>query len=90
VTVCDCPAARLKAPPPLTTENGAARSPTLPVNAAVEVAWLVTVRVWIEVCPTETFPKLTAAGVMEIFVTGATAVTFTVPTIPKKQWGEQK
>jgi hypothetical protein len=36
VTVFDWPGVRLKAPPPLTTENGAARVPTFPVNVAVE------------------------------------------------------
>ena len=37
MTVCDWPGAKLKAPPPVTTKNGAERVPTFPANAAVEV-----------------------------------------------------
>ena len=52
VTVTDCPGAKVNAPPPLTTENGAKRVPTFPVNAAVELAWLAIVMLWFEDCPT--------------------------------------
>ena len=34
----DCPGVRLKAPPPVTIENGVVSVPTLPVNVAVEPA----------------------------------------------------
>ncbi len=43
VTDLVCPGARLKAPPPLTTEKGAVRLPTLPVRVPVELVWLVIV-----------------------------------------------
>jgi len=45
VTDFDCPGVRLKAPPPLTTEKGAERDPTLPVKAPVEPVWFVIVTV---------------------------------------------
>ena len=57
VTVTDWPGAKLNAPPPLTTENGAERVPTSPVNAVFELAWFVIVMFWFEDCPTVTFPK---------------------------------
>ncbi len=71
VTVTDCPGVRLNAPPPLTTENGAVKAPTLPVSVALEVAWFMMVIIWSEGEPTVTFPKLTDAGLIDMLITGA-------------------
>ena len=43
VTDFDCPGVRLKAPPPMTTEKGAVRLPTVPVKVPVELTWFVIV-----------------------------------------------
>ena len=66
VTNIDWPGVKVNGPPPLTTENGAARAPTLPVNAAVEPGSLVMVTVWFWDCPTVTFPKFKLAAVTEM------------------------
>ena len=80
----------MRVPPPLTTENGAVRVPTVPVNAAVEVISFVMVTISSENDPTLTFPKSTDAGVTDILMVGATPDTFTCPTMPMEQWGTQK
>ncbi len=90
VTVADWPGVKLKAPPPLTTENGSVKVPTLPVRVAFELAWFMIVIVWNEFDPTSTFPKSTEDGVIDISITEVGVVTFTIPVIPEAQWTEQK
>ncbi len=45
VTDFDCPGVRLKVPPPLSTEKGATRLPTLPAKVPVEPERFVIVTV---------------------------------------------
>jgi hypothetical protein len=88
ITDVDCPGARVKAPPPLITENGDERTPTFPVNGPIELDRFLMVMTWSDDWPTPAFPKLTGAGVTDMLIPGA--ATLTVPTMPMVQWGMQK
>ena len=89
VTETDCPGSTLlKAPPPLTTEKGAERLPTVPCKTlATDV--LAIVIVWSDGVPMATFPKSTDAGVMEILPNASGVTTLTGPAKLPEQEGMQ-
>ena len=89
-TDVDCPGSRVKAPPPLRTENGAERVPIFPVNGPIEVDAFLMVMTWSDDWLIPAFPNLTGTGVTEMLIPRGGEATLTLPTMPMPQWGMQK
>ena len=74
----------------LTTENGAARAPSVPFPKAVkELDGFVIVMIWSDDVPTVTFLKSTDGGVMEMLLDTTGVTTLTVPALPFEHEGAQ-